>query len=106
MSVALASIRSGAASRRGARGIEAMECNYHHLVTTDPHDVVKYSTRSDALAALHKLLAKRAAEGFTVEFWIDDANGDIVGSCSSGKVPQGLEIDSPVPSSAPNSRGS
>jgi hypothetical protein len=73
--------------------------------------VVKYSSRSDALAALHKLLTKQAAEGFEtlrepsgrysschpdrrkVEFWVDDANGDIVESRASGTVAQGLEAD-------------
>ena len=97
-----------------------MECNYHYLVMSDPPDVVKYSTRSDALAALHNLLAKHAAEGYTtrrepsgrycschpdgrtIEFWIDDSNGDIVGSCDFGRVQQGLEIDCPAPSTAAN----
>jgi hypothetical protein len=100
-----------------------MECNYHHLVMSDPQDVVKYSTRSDALAALHNLVAKHAAQGYTtcrepsgryrssradgrtVEFWIDDNNGDIVGSCGSGREQQGLEIDYPVPSTAPDGQG-
>jgi hypothetical protein len=100
-----------------------MECNYHYLVMSDPQDVVKYSTRSDALGALHNLLAKQAAEGYTterepsgryrsthpdgrtIEFWIDDSNGDIVGSCSPGRVQQDLEIDCPVPSTAPNGQG-
>jgi hypothetical protein len=43
----------------------AMECDYHYLVMSDPEDVVKYSTRLDAFAALHKLLAKQTAAGFT-----------------------------------------
>jgi hypothetical protein len=100
-----------------------MECNYHYLVMSDPQDVVKYSTRSDALAALHNLLAKQAAEGYTtrrepsgryrsshadgrtIEFWIDDSNGDIVGTCGSDREQQGLEIDWPAPSTAANGPG-
>jgi hypothetical protein len=100
-----------------------MECDYHFLVMSDPQDVVKYSTRADALAALHNLLAKHAAEGYTtrrepsgryhgrhpdgrtIEFWIDDSNGDIVGSCDSDRVQHGLEIDCPAPSIAPYRQG-
>jgi hypothetical protein len=84
-----------------------MECDYHYLVMSDPQDVVKYSTRSDALAALHKLVAQQAAAGFTTrgsqggrlrsshpdgrtkEFWIDDAKGDIVrpgGASTTGET--------------------
>jgi hypothetical protein len=97
-----------------------MECDYHYLVMSDPEDVVKYSTRSDALAALHKLLARQTAAGFTtrrsrcgrlrsrhpdgrtVEFWIDDANGDIVwpGGGSTVDETARLEIDGPIPSIA------
>jgi hypothetical protein len=93
-----------------------MECDYHYLVMSDPQDVVKYSTRSDALAALHKLLAKQAAAGFItrrspsgrlcsrhpdgrmMEFWIDDANGDLVwpGGRSTSGATAGLEIDAPI----------
>lgn len=93
-----------------------MECDYHYLVMSDPQDVVKYSTRADALAALHQLMAKQAAEGFTtrrepsgrlrsshpdgrtMEFWIDDAHGDIVWPGADRTPPQGLEIDCPMPS--------
>ena len=98
-----------------------MECDYHYLVMSGPDDVVKYSTRPDALAALHKLLAKHAAEGFTtrrsqwgrlrsqhpdgrtMEFWIDDANGDIVwpGRGSNACETATLEINGPIPSIAP-----
>jgi hypothetical protein len=97
-----------------------MECDYHYLVISEPEDVVKYSTRSDALAALHKMLAKRAAEGFTtlrsrfgrlrschpdgrtMEFWVDDANGDIVwpgGGSNAGETAT-LEINGPISSIA------
>jgi len=106
-----------------------MECDYHYLITTDPQDVIKYSTRLDAEAALHKLLAKQAADGFitrlelsgryhsshpdgrTTEVWIDDMNGDIVGSYGSPKMQQGLdvqqalEIDCPAPSTANHGTG-
>jgi hypothetical protein len=102
--------------------MKALACDYHYLVTTDPQDVVKYSTRSDALAALHKLLAMQAVRGFTtrrepsgryrshhpdgraVEFWIDDTNGDIVGSSSCDRVLQGLEIDCSASSTAHHSQ--
>jgi hypothetical protein len=85
-----------------------MECDYHYLVMSDPQDVVKYSTRADVLAALHNLMTKHAAEGYTtrrepsgryrsshpdgrtIEFWIDDNKGDIVGSCGSDRVQEGL----------------
>jgi hypothetical protein len=98
----------------------AMECDYHYLVMSEPEDVVKYSTRSDALAALHKLVAKHAAQGLTtrrsrsgrlcsyhpdgrtIEFWIDDANGDIVqpaGGSTAGET-VALEINGPTPSIA------
>lgn len=104
-------------SERG-RGIEAMDCDYHYLITSHPADVVKYSTRLDALTALHKLMAKQAADGFTTrrepsgryrsshpdgrttEFWIDDARGDIIGSRRLDNVPGGLEIEGPEPRSA------
>ena len=99
-----------------------MDCDYHYLITNDPHDVVKYSTRLDALAALHKLLAKQAADGFTTclepsgryrsshpdgrttEFWIDDALGNVVGSRGAGSVLPGLEIDCSAPSTADHGR--
>jgi hypothetical protein len=92
-----------------------MDCDYHYLITREPPDEIKYSTRPDALAALHKLLAKQTAEGFTTrrgpngvyrsshpdgrttEFWIDDSNGDIVGSGSAGRTQPGLEIDGSAP---------
>jgi hypothetical protein len=97
-----------------------MDCDYHYLVMSDPADVVKYSTRSDALAALHKLLAKQTAAGFTtrrsrcgrlrsrhpdgrmVEFWIDDANGDIVwaGGGSTTDETARIEIGGPIPGTA------
>lgn len=91
-----------------------MECEYHYVITSDPQDVVKYSTRSDALAALHKLLSKQAAAGFstrrepsgrlrsshpdgrTMEFWVDDENGNIVRPGRAPKTPEGLEIDGPI----------
>jgi hypothetical protein len=101
-------------------GGHAMECDYHYLVMSDPEDVVKYSTRLDALAALHKLLAKQTAAGFTtrrsrcgrlrsrhpdgrtMEFWIDDANGDILrpGGGSTTDETAALEIVGPIPSIA------
>jgi hypothetical protein len=96
-----------------------MECDYHYLVMSEPEDVVKYSTRSDALVALHKLLAKHSAEGFTtlrsrcgrlrschpdgrtMEFWVDDDNGDIVwpGGSNAGETAT-LELNGPTPSIA------
>jgi len=99
-----------------------MQCDYHYLVTSDPQDAVKYSTRSDALAALHKLLAKHAVEGFTtrlepsgryrsdhpdgrtVESWIDNIKGDIVGARGPGTELRGLENDCPAPSTAHHGR--
>jgi hypothetical protein len=101
-----------------------LDCEYHYWITNDPQEVVKYSTRLDVLAALHKLLAKQAADGFTTrlelsgryhsshpdgrttEFWIDDTYGDIVASSRSGSVLPGLEIDCPAPSTAHHGQSS